>query len=289
MDKDVRKYLIELARIRRTVPYGKAMEQFGYNVSFQNQIDFFADIIGDISVYENQFDRPMLSSLIVHASGTTIGKGFYRLAEELQYGDKNHLFKTRFERQMQEWCYNYWRDPDNYKNHSNPASDDIFTFLIRDDNFPEGFDSVPVSRFDFSGIDTDWAKKHADDMETGLMGENLVIEYEKHLLKKNGQSKLASSVQKVKDGKGYDIISIDIEGNPKYIEVKTTTSNAGNPFSISINEVMFSEKHARNYYLYRLYNLDKINNTAKFNEYKGNLRELFFFQPIQFDAFRIRK
>jgi len=110
MDKEVRKYLIELSRIKRTVAYGTAMNQFNYDVAHHNQIDLFADIIGDISIYEHEYDRPMLSSLVIHASGRSIGKGFYRLAEQLGYGDKELLLKQNFEREMQIRCYDYWRD-----------------------------------------------------------------------------------------------------------------------------------------------------------------------------------
>ncbi|HDR4901647.1 DUF3883 domain-containing protein [Bacillus wiedmannii] len=42
------------------------------------------------------------------------------------------------------------------------------------------------------------------------------------------------------DGVGFDISSFDLDDNPKYIEVKTTSGGKGTPFMISANEVAFS-------------------------------------------------
>jgi hypothetical protein len=49
-------------------------------------------------------------------------------------------------------------------------------------------------------------------------------------MKKNNlkNKKLHKFVKKVKDGKGYDIISRFENGKEKYIEVKTTTSSEKN-------------------------------------------------------------
>ncbi len=60
------------------------------------------------------------------------------------------------------------------------------------------------------------------------------------------------------DGFGYDILSIDEDGNSKFIEVKTTkASNPNTPFFMSINERIFFEEHINdNAYLYRVYDFD---------------------------------
>ncbi|HCF55246.1 MAG TPA: DUF3883 domain-containing protein [Bacillus sp. (in: Bacteria)] len=42
------------------------------------------------------------------------------------------------------------------------------------------------------------------------------------------------------DGVGFDISSFDLDDNPKYIEVKTTSGGKRTPFMISANEVAFS-------------------------------------------------
>jgi len=288
MDKEVRKYLIELSRIKRTVAYGTAMNQFNYDVAHHNQIDLFADIIGDISIYEHEYDRPMLSSLVIHASGRSIGKGFYRLAEQLGYGDKELLLKQNFEREMQIRCYDYWRDNDNYRKNLNGDNTTQLenSFLTKNNSFPEGFTTPPGRKPTFAGFDTDWDRKHSDDKLCGDLGEELVIKYEKSVLENMGHSDWAQEVIKVKDGNGYDIFSRDEFGNPKFIEVKTTVSEKETPFSISINEVIFSEQNADSYYLYRLYNLNIITKTAEFNEYRGKIKDIFFLEAIQFDAFK---
>lgn len=68
-------------------------------------------------------------------------------------------------------------------------------------------------------------------------------------------------VSKEFDGYGYDIMSFDIKGNVKYIEVKTTTQNETSEFYLSHNE--FETMHnLENYFIYRLCNFNDINKRA---------------------------
>lgn len=76
------------------------------------------------------------------------------------------------------------------------------------------------------------------------------------------------------DGAGYDIKSVDENGNEIFIEVKATTSGLGTPFYFTRNELLCSEDNADKYLLYRVYNF---NNQAKIGDiavYKGSLKEL---------------
>ncbi|MBS3999253.1 MAG: DUF3883 domain-containing protein [Desulfobulbaceae bacterium] len=63
----------------------------------------------------------------------------------------------------------------------------------------------------------------------GDLGEIWVFKYEKEFLETHGKKTLAEKVEHVAknkgDGLGYDILSFDLDGEPKYIEVKTTKGN----------------------------------------------------------------
>ena len=59
---------------------------------------------------------------------------------------------------------------------------------------------------------------------------------------------------KVDDSLGYDILSYELDGTPRYIEVKTTKGNRSNSFSfyISHNELEKS-KVLKNYWIYQVF------------------------------------
>mgnify|MGYP006432526389 CR=1 FL=1 len=59
------------------------------------------------------------------------------------------------------------------------------------------------------------------------------------------------------DGLGYDISSINDDGSPRYIEVKTTTSHFNQPFYMSENERKFFEEYGDSAFTYRVFNFKK--------------------------------
>ena len=61
----------------------------------------------------------------------------------------------------------------------------------------------------------------------GNQGEDIVFLAEKRALRENGKPDLAKKVEaicKTDDGAGYDILSFELDGTPKRIEVKSTAS-----------------------------------------------------------------
>ena len=57
------------------------------------------------------------------------------------------------------------------------------------------------------------------------------------------------------DGLGYDVLSYDLDGHERYIEVKTTRLGAETPFYITSAELDFARRHADRYALYRVYDV----------------------------------
>lgn len=96
--------------------------------------------------------------------------------------------------------------------------------------------------------------------ELGRKGEEIVVQYEKNSLIKEGREDLADYVFTTREIAGnaerFDVLSYDKYGNEKYIEVKTTKGGLHNAFHISENEVKFSEQYKDKYYLYRVYNFN---------------------------------
>jgi Domain of unknown function (DUF3883) len=120
----------------------------------------------------------------------------------------------------------------------------------------ENFETLPsfmqsfAKKFDPIGRD-------AANRALGEAGENFIFENEKRTLISEGCKDLVKEVRWVSkfdgDGAGYDILSFQKNGDPKFIEVKTTFGSSQTPFFISRNELAFSKERAKNYRLVRLY------------------------------------
>jgi hypothetical protein len=288
MDQELRIKLIELARQGYSVEYGKIMAEYGLSSNKREQVYVFADMIGEISEYENIHNRPMLSSLVMHAGKETIGWGFYNLAEKLGYGDQTYLRKVGFEKTMHERCFSCWANDMLYfqETGKTPPKPPVGPYpLILNDLPYRGYDDHPEHHYHFHGNDIDWLTKHLADLEVGTLGEELVIAYERRELIGNGFPEWAQEVKKVRDGEGYDIFSRDFTGKEKYIEVKTTFGNELTPFFLSENERQFSSKNNDTYYLYRLYNLDADNKVADLNIYNGEADTCFFLSSKVYTAY----
>ncbi|MCO6524642.1 MAG: DUF3578 domain-containing protein [Candidatus Schmidhempelia sp.] len=115
----------------------------------------------------------------------------------------------------------------------------------------------------------DYIAEAARNSKIGSLGEKMVLEDEKSRLKKN-KNKVVH-VSETDDSKGYDIESVDNNGNPIYIEVKATTGPWDTPFYISQNEIDVSKMKGKQYVLKRLYNIKK--SKADFYEIRGPLED----------------
>lgn len=139
----------------------------------------------------------------------------------------------------------------------------------------------------FVGRDIDWSKKYEDNKELGNMGEEFVYQYERDKVadfSKDDIDRVQHLSKLQGDGLGYDISSIDENGNILRIEVKTTSASENSVFYMSKNEKLFFDQYKNDgAVIYRVYNFDKntrrgdikiITATDLFNNYK--------FDPVTF-------
>jgi hypothetical protein len=126
-------------------------------------------------------------------------------------------------------------------------------------------------------VKTNWTKVHEERTKLGKEGEYFVLEYEINELKRVKRDDLVPKVEHTTvekgDGFGYDILSFTKEGKPKYIEVKTTSLVCNSPIYISRVEYEVSQKKKDDYYLYRVYDFDKIAKTGKIKVINGSINE----------------
>jgi hypothetical protein len=128
----------------------------------------------------------------------------------------------------------------------------------------------------------------ASNKRLGLAGEKLVVRYEQETLFEAGRSDLAQKVVHVSadegDGAGYDVRSYTIEGDQKYIEVKTTTTGPNTQFFISPNELAFSAQHPDEFYLYRVYSFNSQENSGKSYVLHGDVANKLDLSPTEYRA-----
>ena len=134
-------------------------------------------------------------------------------------------------------------------------------FIRVDDLFPtidETFHTRNVKSRISSLTTEQYLEINKSNQEIGYAGELFVLKYERELLLAIGKAKLAEEIKhaskEIGDGLGYDIISYDENGNPKYIEVKTTTQDYISDFflSLELNKMRLTD----NYFIYRVFDFN---------------------------------
>ncbi|MFV8830264.1 DUF3883 domain-containing protein [Alkalihalobacterium sp. APHAB7] len=99
------------------------------------------------------------------------------------------------------------------------------------------------------------------NQELGLKGEEFVLNYEKGRLNPILSEKVIHVSVEEGDGAGYDILSYDDKGKPKFVEVKTTTGAKDTEFYLTENEKAFIEEYHGQVEIVRVFNFDM--NTGK--------------------------
>jgi hypothetical protein len=131
----------------------------------------------------------------------------------------------------------------------------------------------------------DFAQIDAQCRELGKVGEELVVSFEKQRLTKLGRGDLAAKVEWVSrtqgDGAGNDIASFQENGEPLFIEVKTTNCGKDFPFILTDREVEFARRKSANYCLYRIFDCAKV---AKFFTIPAPLEKNLTLKPKTFEA-----
>ncbi len=145
--------------------------------------------------------------------------------------------------------------------------------------------SEPEAIYKRNPIKINYLEREQNNRNLGNSGEELVLEYEKWHLIRSGKEKFAEQIRWISkeegDGAGFDILSKQLNGKDKYIEVKTTKLGKETPFYFSRNELDFSQEHSSNFHLYRLFNFE---DDAKMFIRNGGLDTICHVTPINYRA-----
>jgi hypothetical protein len=109
----------------------------------------------------------------------------------------------------------------------------------------------------FQAVRRDYLEREAKNRSLGTAGEEFVLRFEEWRLRASGQARLADRVEHVAktrgDGLGFDVLSFNLDGSERFIEVKTTTFGRETPFFVTETEVARSNQEGDNFHLYRLF------------------------------------
>jgi hypothetical protein len=102
-----------------------------------------------------------------------------------------------------------------------------------------------------------YLERESRNASLGRAGEEFVVQFERMRLRSLGMDQLAARVEHVSltvgDGEGFDVLSFDVNGSDRLIEVKTTAYGKQTPFFVSRNEVGVSRDRRDAFHLYRLF------------------------------------
>ena len=146
--------------------------------------------------------------------------------------------------------------------------------------------AVPEMLPEPRGRKVDYGLLQEESKRVGDRGEEFVLNFEKTTLEKEGRADLAADVlwvaREVGDGTGYDIRSFNLDGRPRYIEVKATKLGALTPFYITSAELDFARRHRGEYAIYRVFDID--GDAPEFYVLEGDLDKVLAVEPVTYRA-----
>jgi hypothetical protein len=148
------------------------------------------------------------------------------------------------------------------------------------------FSSEPRAIYHKSPIKINYLEREQKNQKLGMLGEELVLEFERWHLRNQGKEKLADQIKWISkeegDGAGFDILSRNLNGTDKFIEVKTTKLAKETPIFFTKNELDFSVENSRNFHLYRVFNFEE---QAKMFIRNGALNQICNSVPVSFKGY----
>lgn len=207
---------------------------------------------------------------------------------------KGYLPRFNYQRILKEAVIDYLRNnlmlEDQFREYSDkvikkPELISDFSKLIVEPPKP-GFAAEPLMTYNSNPIKTNYLEREQKNHHLGVLGEEFVINFERWKLINSGKEKLAEQIRWISkeegEGAGFDILSWNLDGTDKYIEVKTTKLGKETPIFFSKNELNFSIEKSNSYHLYRLFNFEE---QAKMFTKSGALSDICYSVPVSFKGF----
>lgn len=121
MNYRVREYLIDLCTKGKIISYQELSEEckLGLDMSSPGDRSKIAELLGEISTYEHQNKRPLLTAIVIAKRTHTQGDGFFKLGEQLGLGNWKTLKRNAFDAEQIRLCSEFWSNTENYNKYRN--------------------------------------------------------------------------------------------------------------------------------------------------------------------------
>jgi hypothetical protein len=158
--------------------------------------------------------------------------------------------------------------------HAHVIGHDVAAAAPADKSQPRARDATRRDTRSAARGSVDWARMESDRRAYGRRGEEAAYENERRRLVAAGfPPDTVDWVSKKDETSPYDVKSIDDDGGPRYIEVKSTTgSDPTEAFPISTAELRFALRNRERYFIYRVTNVK--DSTPEVHRYRDPMRDL---------------
>lgn len=121
MNYTVREYLIDLCAKGKTIAYQELANEckLGLDMSSPADRSKIAEMLGTISTYEHQHNRPLLTAVVIAKRTQVQGDGFFKLGDQLGLGNWKILKRDSFDIEQIKKCYEFWGNKENYTKYRN--------------------------------------------------------------------------------------------------------------------------------------------------------------------------
>lgn len=145
---------------------------------------------------------------------------------------------------------------------------------------------VQEDEMSYRPIKINYLEREQNNRNIGEKGERLIIEYEKWRLIQAGKESLVDKIEWISkekgDGTGFDILSKNINGTDRFIEVKTTQLSKETPIFLTKKEYHFAATNSKDFFLYRVFNFGK---DPKFFQRKGGYDSFSILKPETYKGY----
>ena len=106
MHDQIYQYLQDVAKRRDCTTYAEVARLAHLNLAQDRDRERFGKILSEISAYEHQHGRPLLSAVVLYGQGEELHPAFFQLARDLglnQNGDDLEFFINELRRVHEYW------------------------------------------------------------------------------------------------------------------------------------------------------------------------------------------
>lgn len=110
MNQEIRKFLIDQCILGEPIYYEDVAKKLKLDLALDKDRNILSRTLGEISAYEYENERPLISAITIYKIGNDHGPGFYKLCEELGIGKASTLRRKLFGFTAMENSKKFWQD-----------------------------------------------------------------------------------------------------------------------------------------------------------------------------------